>query len=87
MLWEGCPNLEKAILYCLTETTHFLKNGLEKHELAEQLSTYSQVQVLDTLGHLIKRGLVEMTEAGKYTHTILLFSLWIHKNVPAEPRG
>jgi GAF domain-containing protein len=86
-LWEGCPSLEKAVLYCLAEATHVHKSGLEKHELAEQLPTYSEVQISDTLARLIKRGLLEMTEAEKYTHTILLFSLWIHRNVPAEQKG
>jgi GAF domain-containing protein len=86
-LWEGCLNLEKATLYCLAEATHVHKSCLKKHELAEQLPTYSEVQISDTLARLIKRGLVEMTEDGKFTHTILLFSLWIHKNVPAEQKG
>jgi hypothetical protein len=86
-LWEGCPSLEKAVLYCLAEATHFQKNGLEKKELAEQLPTYSEVQLSDTLGRLIKRGLVEMTKDGKYTHTILLFALLIYKIVPAEQKG
>lgn len=86
MLWEGCKNLEKAILYQLADASYSQMSGMSRYELLEQLTSCTDVQVSDTLARLIKRGLIEINEDGRFTHTILLLSLWISKNVPAEQK-
>ncbi len=86
MLWDHCKDLEKAILYHLAEANRSSKSDMSKYELLELLDSFTEDQVTESLTSLTKRGLVESKQNGRVTHTILLLSLWIYKNIPAEQK-
>ena len=85
-LWDGCQDLEKAILHHLADAYQLRKSDVSKDELLEHFVSFDEVQISDTLARLIKRGLVESQVNGRFMHTILLLSVWICHNVRADQR-
>lgn len=83
-LWNDCQDQEKAVLFHLAKATHSKQHKMSTAELQQQLTSFTEGEVLDTINRLRKRKLIEKNEDSKYSHTIKLFSLWIYKNLPDE---
>ncbi len=83
-LWNECHKHEKAILYLLAIENHSKQNKMSTSDLVAQLTSFTEMEVWDTIKRLSKRRLIERDNECKYSHTIMLFSLWIYKNFPEE---
>ena len=89
-LWQNFTEANQAIMFMLAESQVAHGKGFSQYKLSEHLSAFNEIQISDTLTHLIKRGLVEKTPAiqsnsePEFTHTILLFARWIQCNIPIE---
>jgi hypothetical protein len=80
-LWERCVPIDKDILITLARSNKERQQGMTQRELLEALGKYLSEEVTGSLVRLIKRTLVEKSNAAsgeiQYSHSILLFSHWL----------